>query len=111
MKHMKLTLLAASVAGLAMVTPAQASYTIKCDGLIKAWKTCMKASGSCQAETEAIETQCKCHRLKGGEWKLIMSAVAKDNVCGKDWPPDPPPDPSPPPRTPPSGHQDDGRGH
>lgn len=84
-------------AGLLAATPAQASYMSKCEKLIKAWDVCMESSGSCEAETKAIEEQCKCHAQKGDEWKLIMAAVAKDNVCGKvDWPKDPPPDPSPP---------------
>lgn len=77
---------------------ANASYMSNCNKLIAAWEKCTSAGGACKAEKTAIDEQCKCHRLKQGEWKLVTAAVGDDGVCGK--PPEdiiiPPPPPPPP---------------
>ncbi len=95
---------------LAMSSPASASYMQTCDALIADWKSCKAKGANCSAKTSAIETQCKCHALKGNEWKLIMAAVAKNNVCGSN-PEDVPPIKLPEPRHPTTGTVDpNGRG-
>ncbi|MCA8900531.1 MAG: hypothetical protein KDA53_04715 [Hyphomonas sp.] len=91
---------AALIAGTALLAApsASASYMGKCNKLIDAWDTCRATGGACKAEQTALETECKCHKQKGEEWKLVMAAVGKDGVCAPDWPPPTIPDPSPPPR-------------
>ncbi|MBV1918439.1 MAG: hypothetical protein KUG65_10335 [Sphingomonadaceae bacterium] len=79
--------------GLFAAAPASASYMSNCNELISAWKVCKAGGGACVTEHKSIAAQCKCHRLRQGEWKLVMSAVGKDGVCA----PRPPEDPSPPP--------------
>jgi len=83
--------------GVLGATNANATYMSNCNTLISAWEKCQANEQSCAVEKTAIEKQCKCHALKGDKWKLIMAAVAKDNVCGK--PPEeiilPPPPPQP----------------
>lgn len=80
--------------------PASADYMGTCTKLIENWKTCVSTSGSgaCGVQQTKIETECKCHSLKGGEWKLVMAAVAESNVCGSPIPEDkigePEPDPT-----------------
>ena len=80
---------------------ASASYMEKCNALIETWDNCKESGNACKAEQKAIEEQCKCHRQKGDDWKLVMAAVGKDGVCAPDWPEDTPPpydieDPVPP---------------
>ncbi len=75
---------------------ANASYISKCNTLISAWEECKTTGQRCTAEKAAIEKQCKCHVLKGDDWKLVVAAVGKDGVCGKlpddiIIPPPPPP--------------------
>ena len=95
-----LTASAALVAVGLSVQPASASYMANCNKLIGAWKACTASSASCGAQRSAIETQCKCHSYQGGEWKLAMAAVAKNDVCGEGDPGDTPPIITPP-RNPP----------
>jgi len=90
-----------------LITPASASYMSNCNKLIKAWDECRADGGDCKAEQKTLETECKCHKQKGDEWKLVIAAVGKDGVCApRPWPPTPPPDPSPP-RHDDSDHQPD----
>jgi len=83
--------------GILAAAGVNASYISDCNKLITKWNQCQEKGGGCQAETKAIEQQCKCHVLKGKDWKLVQSAVGDDNVCGK--PPEefiiPPPPPPP----------------
>lgn len=79
--------------------PANASYMSTCKALITDWETCRETGSECKPETTKIEENCKCHVQKGDDWKLVMAAVAKDDVCGH--PPEDiiiPPPPPPPPR-------------
>lgn len=92
-------LAALSAASLAIALPASASYMQKCNALISDWENCQESGSSCKSEQKAIEQQCKCHKQKGDEWKLVTAAVGKDGVCAPDWPEDTPPieaDPVPP---------------
>jgi len=82
---------------LATAPAASASYMEKCEALIAEWDACKETGSACKPQQKALEEQCKCHKQKGDEWKLVMAAVGKDDVCEKDWPTPPPPDPSPPP--------------
>ena len=92
--------------GMLGATNANASYMSKCNTLISAWEQCKESGSACTAETTAIVEQCKCHRLRQGEWKLVTAAVGKDGVCApRPWPPTDVPDPSPPP--PPTRVNDD----
>ena len=83
-----------------LAAPASADYMGRCNKLIGEWKSCTTTSSNCAREEAAIREQCKCHALKGKEWKLVMAAVAKDNVCGNEDPPtiEIPPPHEPPPR-------------
>lgn len=98
--RMKLLSAAALMGCSAMLAapPASASYMDTCNKLIDAWDTCREAGKACKAEQTAIEEECKCHKQKGEEWKLVMAAVGKDGVCETEWPTTEVPDPSPPPR-------------
>lgn len=85
--------------GVLGASSANASYMSNCNTLISAWEACKETGQSCAAENTAIEKQCKCHVLKGNDWKLIKAAVGKDGVCGKPpttiiIPPPPPPPPT-----------------
>lgn len=100
MKIRPIALLGALGAASLFAGPASADYMGTCNKLISTWKTCVSSSGSCAGEEQAIRTQCKCHELKGDEWKLVMAAVAESNVCGNEDPPTieipPPQQPKPP---------------
>ena len=103
--------LAVSAAAFAVPT-ASASYMDTCNKLIDAWDTCRATGDACKAEQKALEEQCKCHKQKGDDWKLVTAAVSKDGVCGEDWPPPTIPHPDPPPREDANGtHEPEQRGH
>ena len=107
MKPKHLTGIAAAAAFSIMTAPtASASYMEKCNALIEKWDTCRESGDACKAEQKAIEEECKCHKQKGDDWKLVMAAVGKDGVCAPEWPEDTPPDPSPPPH---DRHDNDGQ--
>ncbi len=82
-------------ASLLFASPASADYMGTCTKLIEDWKSCVSTSGSCSVQQKKIETECKCHALKGDEWKLVMAAVAESNVCGSPVPDDKIGDPEP----------------
>lgn len=108
----KSVLVAASVLGLGAFAalPASASYMKDCEKLITAWEKCMAATGECTAEEKKIEEECKCHRKKNDEWKLVTAAVGKDGVCDAPLPPDEPVKVPPPgvPADPDDGDRGDG---
>ncbi len=81
-----------------LTMPASASYISKCDALIQDWKQCRTTGKLCLARQATIEEHCKCHALKGDEWKLVTAAVGEDGVCRNrittiEIPPPPPPPP------------------
>ncbi len=81
------------------LAPAKASYMMKCEELIGAEAACLEAGGVCKEETQAIIDECKCHKKKGDEWKLVVAAVGKDDVCSASIPEEdvpPPHEPRPP---------------
>ena len=92
--------IAAAGFGVFAAPAASASYMEKCNALIEKWDTCKETGQACKAEQKVIEEECKCHKQKGDDWKLVMAAVGKDGVCAPDWPEDVPPyeleDPVPP---------------
>lgn len=91
-KTISLAIVSAAVIGL---SPANASYTAKCNKLISAWESCKESGGACKAEHQKIVEQCKCHRLRQGSWKLVIAAVGKDGVCAPRKIDDPSPPPPP----------------
>ena len=84
------------LAGLTMPSTADASYMSKCTKLIAAETECLKGGGVCKEETQTIVDECKCHRKKGDEWKLVTAAVGKDDVCSATFPHDDTPEPTDP---------------
>ena len=80
---------AAALAATMVPTTASASYAEKCKELINAWNVCRETQEDCSAEETAIEEQCKCHKRKGDDWKIVVAAVGDDGVCDADWGPNP----------------------
>ena len=79
--------------------PANASYMMKCNELIGAHMACLETGEACKAEHKVVEEECKCHSFIRGEWKLVVAAVGKDDVCSASIPEDdvpPPHEPRPP---------------
>ncbi len=114
MRKLSLALSAGAAIALAIViTPgtASASYMSECNTLIEKWETCKETQEDCTTQTKAIVEQCKCHRLRQGEWKLVMAAVGKDGVCAPEWPPTDVPDPSPPPHPDRTDNADEQKGN
>lgn len=103
MKRLATTLSVMIGSAALFAAPASADYMGRCDKLISEWKTCISTTGSCAREEATIRKKCKCHALKGNEWKLVMAAVAESNVCGNE---DPPTIEIPPPSEPPRLHHD-----
>ena len=77
---LRFTLLACAIAVLPHA--ASATYMATCNALINEWKQCIGNNENCATQEAKITTNCKCHVLKGGEWKMVMAAVSEDGVCG-----------------------------
>ena len=74
--------------------PASASYMSNCNALISKWQACLESGGSCSTQENTILAECKCHKKKGNDWKLVTAAVGKDGVWNPTIPYDDVPKPT-----------------
>ena len=64
MRHLLKIVSGGAIAAIVFAGPASASYMQNCKKLIGEWEACQDASGACQSQQLAIETECKCHVQK-----------------------------------------------